>query len=80
MNGPFLPEERFLGKHIQGLEEDLHRHDQTGLFRRIKSLKARRRLARSTSVMKRAECCETQGLSSEGGRDSPAPLPSQRKL
>ena len=30
--------ERFLGRHVQGLEKDLRQRDQRGLFQRIKSL------------------------------------------
>ena len=30
--------ERFPGRHVQGMEEDLRQRDQRGLFRRINSL------------------------------------------
>ena len=30
--------ERFLERHVQGMEEDFHQRDQRGLFQRIKSL------------------------------------------
>ena len=35
-NGAF---ERFLERHVQGMEEDLRQRDQRGLFQRCKSLK-----------------------------------------
>ena len=31
--------ERFLERHVQGMEEDLHQRDQRGIFQRCKSLK-----------------------------------------
>ena len=45
----------FLDKHVKSMEEDLRHRNQRGIFERLMSLniKTRKRLARSTSVMKR---------------------------
>ena len=47
--------ERFLQRHVQGMEEDLRQRDQRGLFQRFKSLNIEytHKLTRSTSVTKR---------------------------
>ena len=73
---------KFLGEQLRGLEEGLRQRDQRGLFQLIKSVSiedTREVMVCSTSVTNRTGCCETQGLSSEGGRGSSAPF-STRNL
>ena len=72
--------ERFLERHLQGMEEDLCQRDQRGLFQRFKYLNTRGRFTGSTFVTRRAECFETQGLSSGGGRGSSAPSSSRNPI